>query len=288
MADEFEGGPDSGDVPIPGETRSQRRRRKRNRRRQNGEPLPGLYLAPHLVTTANLFFGFFAIVQAFAGKPDLAAGGIILAGVCDAIDGRLARLARTSSRFGVEYDSIADTVSFGVAPAMLAFSTGNLEVLGRAGWVLTFLFTACAALRLARFNVSPGRYKGRFEGMPSPAAAGIVASTQWFGSFLRSSGVSLDVPPMAIALGVALLGLLMVSPIPYRSNKELDLRHSFGTLVLVVIALTLIIWEPSVTLFVIGVVYGLSGPVEWCIRRVRGTKLEELPQPSESSAGTET
>ena len=99
MADEFEGTPGSLDTPIPGESRRQRRRRRRNRRRQNGEPLPGLYLAPHLVTTANLFFGFFAIVQAFAGKPDLAAGGIILAGVCDAIDGRIARLARTSSRF---------------------------------------------------------------------------------------------------------------------------------------------------------------------------------------------
>ena len=277
MADEIDSGPTPGDTDVPGETRRQRRRRRRHHRRQNGEPLPGLYLAPHLVTTANLFFGFFAIVQAFAGKPDLAAGGIILAGVCDAIDGRIARLARTSSRFGVEYDSIADTVSFGVAPAMLAFSAGNLEVLGRSGWVLSFLFTACAALRLARFNVSPGRYKGRFEGMPSPAAAGCVASTQWFASFLRANGYPLDMPPLVIALGVAFLGLLMVSPIPYRSNKELDLRHSFGTLVLVVIALALIVQEPSVTLFVIGVVYTASGPFEWLVRRVRGTTLEELP-----------
>jgi CDP-diacylglycerol--serine O-phosphatidyltransferase len=289
MADEFDSGPTpSGDeASVPGETRRQRRRRRRHHRRQTGEPLPGVYLAPHLVTTANLFFGFFAIVQAFAGKPDLAAGGIILAGVCDAIDGRIARLARTSSRFGVEYDSIADTVSFGVAPAMLAFSAGDLQVLGRPGWVMTFLFTACAALRLARFNVSPGRYKGRFEGMPSPAAAGVVASTQWFTSLLRESGYPLDVPPLAIALGVAFLGLLMVSPIPYRSNKELDLRHSFGTLVLVVVALALIVQEPSVTLFVIGIVYTCSGPVEWVIRRVRGTKLEELPT-AESSAETET
>ncbi len=283
MAEEFDSGPTPGGSEPdehPNETRRQRRRRNRRRRKEAGEPLPGLYLAPHLVTTANLFFGFFAIVQAFAGKPDLAAGGIILAGVCDAIDGRIARLARTSSRFGVEYDSIADTVSFGVAPAMLAFSAGELSVLGRSGWVLSFLYTACAALRLARFNVSPGRYKGRFEGMPSPAAAGCVASTQWFASFLSANGYPLEMPPIVIALGVAFLGLLMVSPIPYRSNKELDLRHSFGTLVLVVIALALIVQEPSVTLFVIGVVYTASGPIEWVVRRVRGTTLEELPAAS--------
>ncbi len=257
------------------------RRRERRRMRQAGElgPPRGLYLLPHLVTTANLFFGFFAIVQAFAGKPDLAALGIVLAGVCDTIDGRLARLTRSTSRFGMEYDSIADTVSFGVAPAMLAFSAGNLQMLGRPGWVMTFLFTACAALRLARFNVSPGRYKGRFEGMPSPAAAGCVASTQWFVSFLRENGMTFVVPEFAIAAGVALLGLLMVSPIPYRSGKELDLRHSYGTLVLVVIALALVVQEPSVTLFVIGVVYTLSGPVDWVYRRVTGVQLEELPQP---------
>ncbi|MBW1684915.1 MAG: CDP-diacylglycerol--serine O-phosphatidyltransferase [Deltaproteobacteria bacterium] len=260
---------------------SSRRRRRRGQRRR------GLYLLPHLLTTANLFFGFYAIVQAFTGKPDMAALGIILAGVCDALDGRVARLARTTSRFGVEYDSIADTVSFGVAPAMLAFSAGQLQVLGRPGWVLAFLFTACAALRLARFNVTAGRYKGRFEGMPSPAAAGMVASTQWFVSFLREHGVAFSVPEWAVAGGVALLGLLMVSAIPYRSFKELDLRHSFGTLVLAVVALALVVQEPSVTLFVIGIVYVSAGPVEWVWRRATGSPLEKLsePVPSEPSQG---
>lgn len=266
-------------IESPDMERPARGRRRRRRRRSAGEPARGLYLLPHLITTANLFFGFYAIVQAFAGRPDHAAGGIVLAALCDAIDGRVARLAKATSRFGVEYDSIADTVSFGVAPAMLAFSAGNLQVLGRSGWVMAFLFTACAALRLARFNVSPGRYKGRFEGMPSPAAAGCVATTQWFVSFLRDNGVTLQVPEFAVALGVATLGLLMVSPIPYRSGKELDLRHSYGTLVLVVIALALIVQEPSVTLFVIGLVYAFSGPVEWVWRRVTGATLEELPPP---------
>jgi CDP-diacylglycerol--serine O-phosphatidyltransferase len=270
------------DILDGGETLSERRRerRRRRRRRSRGEPSRGLYLLPHLITTANLFFGFYAIVQAFQGSADRAAGGIVLAAVCDAIDGRVARLARATSRFGVEFDSIADTVSFGVAPAMLAFSAGGLHVLGREGWVMAFLFTACAALRLARFNVSPGRYKGFFEGMPSPAAAGMVATTQWFVSFLHESGVVVDVPPAFVAVGTVVVALLMVSPIPYRSGKELDLRHSYGTLVLVVIALALVVQEPSVTLFAMSAAYCASGPVEWIWRRATGARLEEsIPAP---------
>ena len=256
-----------------------RRGRRQRRRRGEGERSRGLYLLPHLITTANLAFGFYAIVQSFAGRHDLAALGIVLAAVADGIDGRVARLTGATSRFGVEYDSIADTVSFGVAPAMLAFSAGNLHVLGRPGWVMAFTFTVCAALRLARYNVMPARYKGRFEGMPSPAAACMVAATQWFVSFLRDNGVAFSVPELVVAAGVVVLGLLMVSPIPYRSNKELDLRHSYGTLVLVVIALLLVIQEPSVTLFAIGVAYVLSGPLGWLWRRYTGRDLERVAQP---------
>ena len=253
-----------------------RRGRTRRRRRGSGGPSRGLYLLPHLITTANVSFGFFAIVQCFAGRYETAALGIILAGVCDAIDGRVARLAQSTSRFGQEYDSIADTVSFGVAPAILAFSAGNLEVLGRPGWLMACLFTVCAALRLARFNVSPGRFRARFEGLPSPAAAGMVASTQWFMTFLRENGLPLAIPEFMIGVGVVGLGLLMVSPIPYRSGKELDLRHSYGTLVLVVIALLLIAQEPSVTLFLIGIAYLISGPAGWLWRRSTGKGLEEV------------
>jgi len=269
-------------MSAPHETEERRLRRKRRRRRRGGGR-SGLFLLPHLLTTGNLFFGFFAIVHAFTGNPDRAAAGIILAAVFDVLDGRVARLARATSRFGVEYDSIADTVSFGVAPAMLAFSAGNLQVLGRPGWVLAFLFTACGSLRLARFNVSEPRYRGRFEGLPSPAAAGIVASTQWFASFLRGYGLPLSVPEWAVAGGVAVLGLLMVSSIPYRSFKELDLRHGFGTLVLAVVALALVIQEPAVSLFALGIVYALSGPAEWLWRRAAHKPLERLPRtlPSE-------
>ena len=270
-------------VPETPSSRRQERRRRRRRRRAAGEAPHGLYLLPHLITTANLAFGFYAIVQAFAGRHELAALGIILAGVCDAVDGRVARLAKSTSRFGVEYDSIADTVSFGVAPAMLVFSAGNLVVLGRPGWVMCFMFTACAALRLARFNVSPGRYKGRFEGLPSPAAAGVIASTQWFLSFLSENGLAWQLPPPLVAVSVVTLGLLMVSPIPYRSGKELDLRHPWGTLVIVVIAVLLVVQEPAVTLFAIGTAYLFSGPVEWLWRRTTGARLEEVAVEAVSS-----
>jgi CDP-diacylglycerol--serine O-phosphatidyltransferase len=267
------------------ESVSRRHRRRHRRPRAEGEPLRGLFLLPHIVTTGGLFFGFYAIVQAFNDKPDLAALGILLAGICDAFDGRLARFTHSTSRFGVEYDSIADTVSFGVAPAMLAFSAGNLQVLGRTGWIMAFLFTACAALRLARFNVEPGRYRGRFEGLPSPAAAGMVASTVWFVGFLRELGVDFSVPEYAVACGTAVLGLLMVSSVPYRSFKEIDLRHSYGTLVVVVFAIALVIQEPSVTLFMLGASYCTSGLVEWVWRRRTGRTLELIevspPQPGE-------
>ncbi len=262
--------------------RKRRFRRAARRPREPGTPPRGLYLLPHLVTTANLFFGFFAIVQAFTGKPDLAALGIVLAGLCDAIDGRVARLSRTTSRFGMEYDSLADIVSFGVAPARVAFSAGNLQVLGRAGWVMAFLFTACAALRLARFNVSASRYKGRFEGLPSPAAAGVVATTQWFVSYLHAHGAEFSVPESIVAWGTAVLGLLMVSAIPYRSFKEVDLRHSYGTLVLVVVAIAVVIQEPSVSLFFLGLAYTVSGPVEWLWRWFADKPLEKTPQTAAS------
>ena len=255
-------------------------RRVRRRRRRKGKRPSRMYLLPHLLTTGNLFFGFYAIVQAFTGDPDNAALGIILAGVFDTLDGRVARMTNSTSRFGSEFDSIADTVSFGVAPAMLAFSAGNLHVLGRTGWVLAFLYLACGALRLARFNVSPGRYSGRFEGMPSPAAACMVASTQWFVSFLRDYGVPISVPEWVIAGGMATLGLLMVSSIPYRSSKEIDVRHSYGTLVFVVVALAFVVAEPSVSLFIIGIVYVLSAPLEWIWRKLKHRPLEKLPLPA--------
>lgn len=246
--------------------------RRRRRRRHRGERRRGLHLLPNLFTTGNLFFGFYAIVHAMLGDADHAALGIVLAMAFDIFDGRVARLANATSKFGGEYDSLADVVSFGVAPAILSFSAGDLRLIGRAGWVLAFLYVACAALRLARFNVSPSRYKGRFEGLPSPAAAGMIASTQWFATFFEASS-PWGVPPWLVAIGTGAVGLMMVSTIPYRSFKEIDLRHSYGTLVLLVCALTLLVIEPSVTLFAVFLAYVLSGPVEWGWRRAKRRPL---------------
>jgi CDP-diacylglycerol--serine O-phosphatidyltransferase len=191
----------------------------------------------------------------------------------------VARRIGSTSRFGVEYDTIADTVSFGIAPAMLAFHAGAFTDLGWTGWVMAFLYTVCAALRLARFNVSPGRYRGRFEGLPSPAAAGMVLATVWFDSFLAESGFTLHLPASLPALGLALLGLLMVSPVPYRNFKELRFRASYANVVLATLALGLVLSKPSVTFFLVGLGYVASGPLELVWRWRTGTRLEEIVHP---------
>lgn len=282
------------DSPEAVETRAERRRRRRRRHREAGTgegPRPLTHLLPNLFTTGNLAAGFYSITLSAGGHLDRAALAILIAGVFDVLDGRVARMARATSRFGGEYDSIADTVSFGVAPALLAYRAGALQELGWTGWVLAFLYAACAALRLARFNISPGRYRGRFEGLASPAAAGMVLSSVWFAGFLRQSGLPLGVPAPVAGLGVALLGLLMVSPIPYRSFKEVRLPRSYSTTVLMVVAFAVILTKPAVTLFLVGLVYVSSGPVEWLWRWRTGRSLEELPgeaaepEPSGAPAG---
>jgi CDP-diacylglycerol--serine O-phosphatidyltransferase len=258
-------------------------RRARRRRRQDSGRRGLSWLLPHLLTTGNLAAGFYAIVASGAGEFERAAWAVVLAGVFDGLDGRVARRVGSTSRFGGEYDSIADTVSFGVAPAIIAFGAGGLSELGWTGWVLAFLYMACAALRLARFNVSPARYTGRFEGLPSPAGAGMVVATAMFSGFLRESGWALSLPAIVPGLGVAFLGLLMVSAIPYRSFKTLSVRGSYRALVLMVLGFAVLLLKPSVTLFVIGITYVSSGPVEWLWRWRTGHELEPIVPPDEVS-----
>jgi CDP-diacylglycerol--serine O-phosphatidyltransferase len=234
-------------------------------------------LLPQLLTTGNLAAGFYSVTLSFQGNIDRAALAIVFAALFDTLDGRVARLTRSTSRFGMEYDSIADTVSFGVAPAILAYSAGALQELGWTGWVLAFLYTACAALRLARFNVTPGRYAGRFDGLASPAAAGMVLAAVWFAGFLRESGLRFDMPAPLAGVGVAVVGLLMVSPIPYRSFKNVQWGGSFSTLVIVVVALVVLFSKPAVTFFVLGVAYVSSGPIEAIWRWRTGQMLTENP-----------
>jgi CDP-diacylglycerol---serine O-phosphatidyltransferase len=275
------------DGVLPGEGPPSRRGRRR--RRRGGERRGFSHLLPHLLTTGNLAAGFYSITLSASGQLDRAALAILIAGICDVLDGRVARMANATSRFGAEYDSIADTVSFGVAPALLAFWAGALQELGWTGWVLAFLFAACAALRLARFNVSPGRYEGRFEGLPSPAAAGVILSSVWFGGFLRESGLALEVPSALAGVGVALVGVLMVSPIPYRSFKDVRLPRSHGTVVLMVIAFAVILSKPTLTFFLVGLAYAASGPAEIFWRWRTGESLEEIvrePVASPETRGT--
>lgn len=239
-------------------------------------------LLPHLLTTGNLAAGFYAILTA-AADLDRAAAAVFVAMVFDFLDGRAARMARVTSRFGLEYDSISDTVSFGVAPAVMAFNAGALQELGWTGWVLAFMYTACASLRLARFNVSPARYLRRFDGLPSPAAAGLVAASVFLSTTLRESGLELGVPAGAIGLGIACLGILMVSPIPYWSLKELRFKGSQSSVVVAVVAVAIVALKPSVTFPLIAILYVFSGPGEWLWRWYSGRPLEAAPDPPEES-----
>ncbi len=258
-------------------SKTRRRGRRRRRGSRRSRPATGLApLLPHILTTGNLAAGFYAIAKASTGDPVQASWAILLAGIFDVLDGRAARLTNSVSKFGMEYDSIADTVSFGVAPAMIAFHAGHFMELGWTGWVMAFLFTACASLRLARFNVTSGRYRGRFDGLPSPAAAGMVVSTVWFVTFLRDSGFHVNVPAMLPAIGVALIGLLMVSPIPYRSNKDLPKFGGYRSIVVAVVVFTALIAKPEVSFFIVGVVYVVSGPFELLYRYRTGNILERV------------
>jgi len=261
-----------------------RRRRRRRRRRDDPDRAGFAALLPQLLTTGNLAAGFFAIVKASSGDVLIASYAIFIAVVFDILDGRAARLTGNVSRFGAEYDSIADTVSFGVAPAVLAFYAGDLASLGWAGWVMAFIYTACASLRLARFNVSSGRYQGRFDGLPTPAGAGMIVSAVWFMGFLNLPD-GLGLPSLVPALGVMFLGLLMVSPIPYHSFKNLQVGRSYSATVIPVIISILLILEPGLNFFLVGSIYVISGPAGYLWRRRTGRELLPVEGPSASAAG---
>jgi CDP-diacylglycerol--serine O-phosphatidyltransferase len=262
------------------EPASRRKRRRRRRRRPDDPDRRGFAsLLPQLLTTANLAAGFFAIVKASSGDVLIASYAIFIAAVFDILDGRAARMTGNVSRFGAEYDSIADTVSFGVAPAILAFNAGDFMSLGWAGWVLAFTYTACASLRLARFNVTAGRYLGRFDGLPTPAGAGMVVSAVWFKNFLVGPEIGLGLPPILPALAVMSLGLLMVSPIPYHSFKNVRIGRSHSATVIPVIISILLIIEPGLNFFLIGLAYVISGPAGHLWRWRTGRVLEPMGEP---------
>jgi CDP-diacylglycerol--serine O-phosphatidyltransferase len=258
--------------------KKRRSRKKKWRRFNEGEVPLGAYIIPNLFTTANLFSAFFGIINAINGKYELAAVAIIISGVFDILDGKVARLTRATSRFGVEYDSLVDLVAFGVGPGILVYLWA-LQPFGRLGWLAAFLFLACGALRLARFNVQvETSSKKYFTGLPIPGGAGMIATTVLFyhdWGLYPSSILSISLLVMTY-----ILGFLMVSTVPFNSFKDVEMVKAkpFPVLFGVITLITVVALRPGVMLFVLMVIYIVSGPLGYLFfhRRTGGT-VQESP-----------
>jgi len=250
---------------LPSSKRLGKKSRKSRRKKR------GIYLLPNLLTTGNLFCGFYGIVAAINHNFRTAAIAILFACLFDILDGKVARLTGSNSRFGVEYDSLADLVAFGVAPAVLVYLWA-LKPFGRLGWVAAFLFVACGALRLARFNVQVDSVsKKYFVGLPIPGAALMVATTVLFFYRMGGSGPTQDFLLLAMTY---FLGFLMVSSIPFNSFKEFDgfQRMPFRTLFLIILLFSVVAVQPSIMLFTFGLVYVSSGPIGYAFRFLQSRK----------------
>ena len=242
----------------------------------------GVYLLPNALTTGAMFAGFYSIIAGINGHYSAAAMAVVVAGVLDGLDGRVARLTNTQSEFGVQYDSLSDLISFGLAPALLAFnwSLASLRELGplagKLGWLAAFLFAACAALRLARFNTQVSKIdKTYFQGLASPAAAGTLVATIWF---FDDQGVSGETVRWLLWAETVALGLLMFSRVRYFSFKTWPRgdRIPVHFLMLVVLVFVLLAIDPPAVMMILGVVYVVSGLVvtvlgrqQWKSRRER-------------------
>lgn len=226
------------------------------------KPNRGIYLLPNLLTMTGLFAGFYAIVAATKGHYDTAAIAIFVAMIMDSLDGRIARWTHTQTAFGMQFDSLSDMVSFGIAPALVVYSWSLIHV-GKIGWLAAFIYAVAGALRLARFNVQSTKKadKRYFTGLAIPAAAAIAASMTWVvQDFPTLQGATLNI---VAAVVMALLGLLMVSNIRYRSFKDINMKGKvpFIVIILIVLVYVLISIDPPEVLFLIFTVYGLSGPL---------------------------
>jgi CDP-diacylglycerol--serine O-phosphatidyltransferase len=235
----------------------------------------GIYILPNLFTLAALFGGFFAVVMAMNQRFDLAATGVFAAMVLDSLDGRVARMTNTQSAFGEQMDSLSDMVSFGAAPALIAYEW-SLKGLGRWGWIAAFVYCACAALRLARFNVNTGVVDKRyFQGLPSPAAAALVTGFIWLMNDLGIKGYEVS----WVMFGFALFaGLTMVTNVPFYSFKDISMKKSVPFVVIVAIALGIAVIniDPPTVLFAIFCVYGLSGYVVYGWRKSKGLQTSVI------------
>lgn len=237
-------------------------------------PSRGIYLLPNLLTTAGLFSGFYAVVSSMNGHYISAAVAIFIAMIFDGLDGRVARMTNTQSEFGAEYDSMADMVSFGIAPGLVAYNWA-LSSFGKFGWLAAFVYVACAALRLARFNTQVGVADKRyFQGLASPAAAGVIASLIWVGSEYQIDGQEYG---FIIGLITIATGLLMVSNFRYNSFKDVDWKGkvNFFVVLLIVLAFVVVASSPENILLFIFALYACSGPFT-TIRTVKKLKLEHV------------
>ncbi|MCB1978089.1 MAG: CDP-diacylglycerol--serine O-phosphatidyltransferase [Burkholderiaceae bacterium] len=243
----------------------------------------GIYILPNLFTLAALFGGFYAIVMAMNGHFDLAAIGIFCAMVLDSLDGRVARMTNTQSAFGEQMDSLSDMVSFGAAPALIAYEWA-LKGLGRWGWIAAFVYCACAALRLARFNVNTSVVDKRFfQGLPSPAAAALVAGFIWLVTELgigrgQSGWLSWQQTTWTMFAFTLYAGLTMVTNVPFYSFKDVQMKKSvpFAAIVLIALAFAMISIRPPVVLFCIFVVYGFSGYAVYAWRKSKGQQTSVI------------
>lgn len=225
----------------------------------------GIYVLPNLFTSASLFCGFYSAIASFKEHFVTAAIAILVSVVFDGLDGRVARLTNTTSKFGAEYDSLADVIAFGIAPALLAYSW-SLSIYGKWGWVVAFLFVLCGALRLARYNIQIGIIESKvFNGLPIPAAASVIATTVIFFDYVGAEGKFHNIFIMAF---VIIISLLMVSSVKYYSFKDMSLlaRKPFTIFFWSTVLLIIVVMEPEIMLFVIILGYALSGPVWWLIK----------------------
>jgi len=258
-----------------------KRRPRRKRWRRNGEKRRGTYVWPNLFTTANLFSGFFGIVSSINGDFEVAAVAILASCVFDILDGKIARLTGGTSRFGVEYDSLADLVAFGVGPSLLMYLLA-LRPYGRVGWLAAFVFMACGALRLARFNVQvETTNKNFFVGLPIPGGASMLATTVLF---MRQMEINVHSPLIGTVLLVTTFGLgfFMISTMPYNSFKEMEHIKARPSFVIfgVIVLVSVVAAAYQIMLFLLLTIYTASGPLRWLTWMIQGKRggLEPSPQ----------
>jgi len=247
---------------------------------QPRKPRKGIYVLPNLFTLAALFGGFYAIVMAMNGRFDMAAIGVFCAMVLDSLDGRVARMTNTQSAFGEQMDSLSDMVSFGAAPALIAYEW-SLKGLGRWGWIAAFVYCACAALRLARFNVNTAVVDKRFfQGLPSPAAAALVMGFISIMVDAEVAAASMAWPMFVVAL---FAGLTMVTNAPFYSFKDISMKKSVPFVVIVLIALGIAVVNihPPMVLFGLFVLYGVSGYALYVWRRFKGEQTSVISTSTE-------